>query len=77
MERSGFSDFAKRFLENYENISGKKCEDFDYFKQLATLRWLVNVSVSLKYEKSQFLIKMLENGRKQLNKLKNMQFSEK
>lgn len=48
MERSGFEDFSHKVLEKYKGLIGKNIHNFDYFKVLATLRWLVNVMISLK-----------------------------
>jgi aminoglycoside phosphotransferase (APT) family kinase protein len=47
MERSGYSDFSKVFFKQYEEICGEKIMDFDFFKYLAIIRWLINVSNSL------------------------------
>jgi len=71
MERSGFSDFSKTFYNQYENICGKKILDFNVFKYLTILRWLINVMNSVEYmkklsnendEKIEYLEKLIKNG---------------
>jgi len=71
MERSGFLDFSKTFYNQYENICGKKILDFDVFKYLTILRWLINVMNSVEYmrkslnkndEKIEYLEKLIKNG---------------
>lgn len=47
MERSGFDSFAEEALTAYKELLKKEIKNFDYFKVLSTLRWLLNVSVSI------------------------------
>ncbi|WP_058304464.1 phosphotransferase family protein [Gorillibacterium timonense] len=47
MERGGFDSFAAEALAAYTQLLGKEIKNLDYFKVLSTLRWLLNVSVSL------------------------------
>ncbi|SHK16273.1 Phosphotransferase enzyme family protein [Anaerocolumna jejuensis DSM 15929] len=47
LERGGFDSFAEEALTAYRELLGKEIKNFDYFKVLSTLRWLLNVSVSL------------------------------
>ncbi|MBA9084295.1 glycosidase/aminoglycoside phosphotransferase (APT) family kinase protein [Fontibacillus solani] len=48
MERGGFADFAEEVLAVYEEYNGAAVTNFEYFKVLATLGWLLNIAVSLK-----------------------------
>lgn len=48
MERSNFKDFSEQLYKIYQELHMKKIDNFDYFKVLATLRWLMNVEESLK-----------------------------
>lgn len=48
MERSGFSQFAVEVFESYSKLCKYKIDNFEYFKVLATLRWLLNVTSSIK-----------------------------
>lgn len=48
MERSAFKDFSTNVFRKYNKIRNENIADFDYFKVLTTLRWLVNVTISLK-----------------------------
>ncbi|MCX8128904.1 MAG: aminoglycoside phosphotransferase family protein [Clostridia bacterium] len=48
MERAGFESFAKGFLEEYELMCGSRIDNLEYFKVMAALRWLLNVTVSVK-----------------------------
>jgi len=43
MLRTGFEGFAQAFLTGYYKLKPETRNDIDYFKQLANLRWLVNV----------------------------------
>lgn len=47
LERSGFDSFAEEAFTAYKELLGKEIKNFDYFKVLSTLRWLLNVSASL------------------------------
>lgn len=48
MERSGFEEFSKKTFEAYSALCKNSIENFEYFKVLATLRWLLNVTSSIK-----------------------------
>ena len=48
MERSGFQDFSQAAWRKYQEYQQTQIQDFEYFKVLSTLRWLANVTVSLK-----------------------------
>lgn len=48
MERSGFESFSNSIFKKYKEIQNDTINNFDYFKVLTTLRWLVNVTISLK-----------------------------
>lgn len=43
MSRTGYPEFAEEFLREYGTLREDVFEDFEFFKQLANLRWLVNV----------------------------------
>ena len=61
MKRTGKDEFAENFLTEYQNLS--PLPDFEFFKQLANLRWLVNVrpgEMSEKPESFQHWIKQAE-----------------
>ncbi|MCL2109004.1 MAG: aminoglycoside phosphotransferase family protein [Oscillospiraceae bacterium] len=44
MSRSGFREFAEKFLLEYAKLNSSVYDDFDFYKSLANLRWLANVS---------------------------------
>ncbi|MCL2036695.1 MAG: aminoglycoside phosphotransferase family protein [Oscillospiraceae bacterium] len=44
MSRSDFSEFAEAFLLEYAKFNPSVYDDFDFYKSLANLRWLANVS---------------------------------
>ncbi|GAA0084701.1 hypothetical protein UT300007_11400 [Clostridium sp. CTA-7] len=48
MERSGFEDFSQNVLKKYKELKNGNINNFEYFKVLSTLRWLINVMISLK-----------------------------
>lgn len=48
MERSGFEQFAQKTFDAYCEFFKGDIENFEYFKVLATLRWLLNVTSSIK-----------------------------
>lgn len=48
MERSGFEDFSQNVLKKYKDLKNGNVNNFEYFKVLSTLRWLINVMSSLK-----------------------------
>ncbi|MDR3598348.1 aminoglycoside phosphotransferase family protein [Clostridium sp.] len=48
MERSGFKDFSDNIFNKYQSLKKENISNFEYFKVLSTLRWLVNVVISLK-----------------------------
>lgn len=48
MERSGFEDFSQNVLKKYKELKNDNINNFEYFKVFSTLRWLINVMISLK-----------------------------
>ncbi|MCL2071553.1 MAG: aminoglycoside phosphotransferase family protein [Oscillospiraceae bacterium] len=44
MSRSDFQEFAETFLLEYAKFNPSVYDDFDFYKSLANLRWLANVS---------------------------------
>jgi aminoglycoside phosphotransferase (APT) family kinase protein len=48
MERSGFEQFAAEVYNEYLALMNNPMKDFEYFKVLATLRWILNVTVSIR-----------------------------
>ncbi|ACD24173.1 aminoglycoside phosphotransferase family protein [Clostridium botulinum] len=48
MERSGFEDFSQNALKKYKELKNQNINNFEYFKVFSTLRWLINVMISLK-----------------------------
>lgn len=48
MERSGFEDFSQNMFKKYKELRNENINDFEYFKVFSTLRWLINVTISLK-----------------------------
>jgi len=49
-----FADFAQEFITRYCKFRPEACIDIEYFKQLANLRWLVNVTPDKKTDKPWF-----------------------
>ncbi|MDF2821230.1 MAG: putative phosphotransferase enzyme family [Clostridiales bacterium] len=48
MERSGFEQFAAEVYNQYLALMNSPMQDFEYFRVLATLRWILNVTVSIR-----------------------------
>jgi Predicted aminoglycoside phosphotransferase len=48
MERSGFEEFCQSVLKKYKKLKNENINNFEYFKVFSTLRWLINVLISLK-----------------------------
>ncbi len=79
LKRSGYEGFAKEFLQQYNRISGYDLSEFDYFKVLATVRWIVNVKASLdtgenvnkenEKEFRQMLLGFIEKGLSEINQI--------
>lgn len=79
MERSGFDDFSVTAFNKYEELKNEAISDFDYFKVLSTLRWLVNVMLSLKTgsnlnqtrnaEFENFILPLINNGKGLIQKI--------
>lgn len=74
LERSRFEEAAQKLYTYYEIKLNKPIKDFEYFKALTTLRWLVNVSSSIysgdnlrENEKEQFILFIKEPIKKALN----------
>lgn len=72
MERSGFADFAEEVLAVYKEYNGDVVTNFEYFKVMATLGWLLNIAVSLKtgssvnearkHEFEEFVLPLVDKG---------------
>ncbi|MCL1846266.1 MAG: aminoacyl-tRNA hydrolase [Defluviitaleaceae bacterium] len=56
MSRTGEPEFAKQFLVEYGTFREDVFEGFEFFKQLANLRWLVNVQPTT----SDFMLDMIQ-----------------
>lgn len=65
--RSGFENFAKRFLSRYKERFSIDNEDF--FLTLANLRWFVNVKLSLKQHHQKDLYDIIKFQIDKLNEL--------
>lgn len=48
MERSGVEEFCQSVLKKYKKLKNENINNFEYFKVFSTLRWLINVLISLK-----------------------------
>lgn len=48
LERSGYAELASDILSEYEAVTGASVEELDYFKVLSTVRWLMNITNSLR-----------------------------
>lgn len=48
MERSGFEEFSQKVFKKYAELRTENIDNFEYFKVFSTLRWLINVIISLK-----------------------------
>lgn len=48
MERSGVEDFSQNVLKKYRELRNENINNFEYFKVFSTLRWLINVIISVK-----------------------------
>jgi aminoglycoside phosphotransferase (APT) family kinase protein len=48
MERSGFEEFSQSVLKKYKKIKNENINNFEYFKVFSTVRWLINVIISIK-----------------------------
>ena len=48
MERSGFEEFSQKVFKKYAELKNENIDNFEYFKVFSTLRWLINVIISLK-----------------------------
>lgn len=79
MERSGFKDFSEKAFRKYEELKVSNIDDFEYFKVLASLRWLVNVMTSLetgenlnetrKEEFNNFISPLIQKGTKLIEEI--------
>jgi len=72
--RSGFEDFAQRFLNRYKQRLD--IDNQDFFLTLANLRWFVNVKLSLKQQQQEDLYDIIKFQSEKLNEL-NPYFSDK
>jgi len=57
-----FIEFAQDFLTEYLKLKPDAIVDFEFFKQLANLRWLVNVRPGEWSEKPDFWQRMIRDG---------------
>lgn len=48
MERSGFEEFSQSVLKKYIMLKNENINNFEYFKAFSTVRWLINVIISIK-----------------------------
>lgn len=85
MERSGFKDFSDHAFKKYKELKNTDINNFEYFKVLATLRWLVNVIISLKTSENLnetknkefeiFIYPLIENGIKLIKEITKIQIT--
>jgi len=66
MSRTGFPQFAENFLREYANLQPKVLADFEFFKQLANLRWLVNVQP----QTDKFMLHMIKIAEQEMENFK-------
>lgn len=85
MERSGFDDFSQAVLIKYKEFEQGEIDNFDYFKVLATLRWLVNVTSSLKTGENlnqtrnseflDFVLPLIKNGMRMISEITRLEIA--
>ncbi|GAA0079170.1 hypothetical protein UT300005_35490 [Clostridium sp. CTA-5] len=85
MERSGFKDFSKNVLQKYKDLKNGNINNFEYFKVFSTLRWLINVMISLKTgenlnetrnkEFENFVSPLIQNGIMTIQKITGIQIT--
>lgn len=85
MDRSGFEDFGKSALFKYKMLKNENINNFEYFEVLATLRWLVNVLISLetgeslnetrKTEFKDFISPLIKKGIKTIQEITDIQIT--
>ena len=63
-----FANFAENFLTEYQKLNPDVINDFEFFKQLANLRWLANVRPGELSEKPEFFQKMIKEAELIMNK---------
>ncbi|WP_252235374.1 aminoglycoside phosphotransferase family protein [Clostridium sp. CH2] len=85
MERSGFEDFSQNALKKYKELKNQNINNFEYFKVFSTLRWLINVMISLKTgenlnetrnkEFENFVSPLIQNGIMSIKKITGIQIT--
>lgn len=85
MERSGFEDFSTSVFKKYKELKNEDIDNFEYFKVFSTLRWLVNVMISLKTgdnlnetrnkEFENFISPLIQKGLKLIQEITHIQIS--
>lgn len=83
MERSGFGDFSKNVLKKYRELRNGNINNFEYFKVFSTLRWLINVTISLKTgenlnetrskEFENFIYPLIQKGTRSIHEITGIQ----
>lgn len=79
MERTEYRAFSNHLFTNYQKEINEKIENFDYFKVLVTLRWMINVMTGLKDEEAlsetkkkefeKFIGPLIESGVQQIKEI--------
>ncbi|MBN1068560.1 aminoglycoside phosphotransferase family protein [Clostridium botulinum] len=85
MERSGFEDFSQNAFKKYKALKNENINNFEYFKVFSTLRWLINVMISLKSgenlnetrnkEFENFVSPLIQNGIRSIEKITGIQIT--
>ncbi len=85
MERSGFEDFSQNAFKKYKELKNENINNFEYFKVFSTLRWLINVMISLKTgenlnetrnkEFENFVSPLIQNGIRSIKKITGIQIT--
>ncbi|AOR25127.1 aminoglycoside phosphotransferase family protein [Clostridium taeniosporum] len=85
MERSDFEDFSQNALKKYKELRNENINNFEYFKVFSTLRWLINVMISLKTgenlnetrnkEFEDFVSPLIQKGIKSIQKITGIQIT--
>ncbi|MBW6409063.1 phosphotransferase family protein [Clostridium weizhouense] len=85
IERSGFENFSKNMFKKYKELKNENINNFEYFKVFSTLRWLINVMISLKTgenlnetrnkEFENFVSPLIQNGIKSIQKITGIQIT--
>ncbi|AIY78836.1 kinase domain protein [Clostridium botulinum 202F] len=85
MERIGFEDFSQNAFKKYKELKNENINNFEYFKVFSTLRWLINVMISLKTgenlnetrnkEFENFVSPLIQNGIRSIEKITGIQIT--